>query len=120
VSHDFHPRSARVSRKRRLPAITVAFTALTLLAGCAGVAEKRVESGLTDAGVPAGAASCMADKWVDKLSNDQIRDISRFAKRLKADRQRMTLGLLVDHVSEWNDPEAMLVISVSAAQCAFR
>lgn len=110
----------RPHRRRRVPRPTGVLAAFLLLAGCASVTEQRVESSLADAGVPPQMASCMAGEWVDRLSTDQIRDVSRFAKRLKADRERMTVALLVDHVAAWNDPEAALVISTSAARCAFR
>ena len=109
---------ARTSRNAFSVVVTLA--SALLLWGCAGMTESRVESSLADAGVPPRMAGCMAEKWVDRLSTDQIRDVSRFAKRLKADRERMTVALLVEHVAAWNDPEAVLVISSSAAQCAFR
>ena len=115
-----HPRPPLPSQRCRAATITGAITAALLLAGCASVTEQRVESSLSDAGVPPQMASCMAGEWVDRLSTEQIKDVSRFAKRLKRDRERMTVSRLVDHVAAWNDPEAMVVISTSAATCAFR
>jgi hypothetical protein len=93
--------------------------ALLPLAGCATVAEQRVEAGLAEAGVPLGIATCMADIWAEELSIQQIRRISRFANAVRDRDTRLTVGRLVTHVREWNDPEAMAVVTGSAARCAF-
>ena len=100
--------------------ITGAFIFATLAAGCSTVVEHRVETRLTDAGVPAGIASCMAEIWADDLSVEQIRGISRFANAVRDEEQTLTVGRLIDHVGEWNDPQALGVVTTSAARCAFR
>ena len=89
-----------------------------LLAACSTVVEERVESGLADAGVPVSMASCMAGIWADELSVEQIRGISRFASQVRAERQTLTVGRLIDHVRDWNDPQALGVVTTSAARCA--
>jgi len=95
-------------------------SALVLLAGgCSAVVEDRVETGLTEAGVPAGMATCMADIWAEDLSVEQIRGISRFADSVREEGQRLTVGRLVEHAREWNDPQALGVVTSSAARCAF-
>lgn len=90
-----------------------------LTAGCSTVIETRVEHELTEAGVPARMASCMAAQWSDKLSIDQIRGIGRFAAEVRAERETLTIGRLVQHVRDWNDPQALGVVTSSAASCAF-
>ena len=89
-----------------------------MAAGCSAAVEQRVETGLVEAGLPAAVASCMAEIWADDLSVDQIREISRFADAVQDDEQALTVGRLVDHVREWNDPEALAVVTASAARCA--
>ncbi|WP_126172357.1 hypothetical protein [Altericroceibacterium xinjiangense] len=110
-------RKTSKSGVRRLSAI--AAMAL-MVSGCSTVVQNRVESGLVDAGVPAGIASCMAPIWEEDLSISQIRSISRFASEIKEQRQTLTVPRLIDQVREWNDPEALAVVTTSAARCAFR
>jgi hypothetical protein len=105
------PRSAATAR---------CLAAALLLAGCATLVERRVADELADAGVPAAAASCMAEIWANDLSVEQIRGISRFARTVREDRETLTLGRLVDHVREWGDTQALRVVTTSAARCAFR
>jgi uncharacterized protein YcfL len=92
--------------------------ACMLAAGCESVVEDRVEDGLTAAGVPAGMATCMANIWAQDLSVEQIRGISRLASRVQAERSTLTVGRLIEHVRT-NDPEALSVVTTSAARCAF-
>lgn len=89
-----------------------------LASGCSAVVEQRVEAGLAEAGLPAAMASCMAEIWADDLSVDQIREISRFADAVREDDRTLTVGSLIGHVREWNDPEALGVVTSSAARCA--
>lgn len=104
------------------PAACVALMASAILtplaAGCSAAVEQRVETGLAEAGLPPAMASCMAEIWADDLSVDQIREISRFADAVRDDDEALTVGRLVDHVRAWNDPEALAVVTASAARCA--
>ena len=98
-----------------------AIAALTLLcAACSNVAEQRVETGLVEAGVPQGLASCMATDWADKLSVDQIREIARLAETVRAEQETLTVPRLIMHVRSWNDLEALAVVTSSATRCAFQ
>ena len=97
----------------------IAGCALPLLGGCSAVVENRVETGLAEAGVPAGIAGCMAEIWAEDLSVEQIRDIRDFAGEVRGDQERLTVGRLIGHVREWNDPQALGVVTSSAARCAF-
>ena len=58
---------------RSKPDILTCSALAVLFAGCATAVEQRVESGLTEAGVPADMASCMAGIWTEQLSVSQIR-----------------------------------------------
>ena len=89
-----------------------------MAAGCSTMAEQRVEDGLAEAGLPAAMASCMAEVWADELSVEQIRGIARFADAVREEEDALTVGRLVDHVREWNDPQALGVVTTSAARCA--
>lgn len=89
-------------------------------AGCSKVVEQRVETGLTEAGVPAPLATCMAAAWADELSVDQIREIARLAQTVREERETLTVPRLIEHAASWNDPAALAVITRSAARCAFR
>lgn len=104
------------STPARLATIASAFA---LLAGCAAVVENRVESALTEAGVPAPAAACMAGIWAERLTVGQLQGIQRFATGVRAEGRQLTLLGLIGHVRSWNDPEAALVVTTSAARCAF-
>src|SRR5690349_10350914 len=85
-----------------------------LLGGCTAVVEDRVETRLADAGVPAGMAACMAEIWASELSVAQIKRIGEFASRVKAERATLTVPRLIDQVREWNDPQALGVVTSSA------
>jgi hypothetical protein len=108
-----------ISMRPRTRALIACCALLPLASACATVAEQRVEAGLAEAGVPLGIATCMADIWAEELSISQIRRISRFADAVRDRDSRLTVGRLVTHVREWNDPEAMAVVTGSAARCAF-
>ena len=99
-------------------ALAPAAALLLALGGCARVVENRVEAALTEAGVPAGMASCMAERWAGRLSVGQIRGIQRFATAVRAEGRQLTIVSLIDHVRSWNDPEALLVVTSSTARCA--
>ena len=101
----------------RISMSAFALAALTV-SGCTTIKENRVESALVEAGISAGMAGCMAEIWADDLSVGQLRGISRFADSIKEDGRSLTVGRLVAHVREWNDPEALGVVTTSAARCA--
>ena len=96
-----------------------ALVPVLLATGCASAVESRVETGLAEAGVPAGMASCMATIWTDELSTSQIREISRLASRVREEQETLTVGRLIDHARQWGDAQALGVVTSSAARCAF-
>jgi hypothetical protein len=104
---------------RLLARLALLAAAAAPIAACSAVVENRVETALTDAGVPAAPAACMARIWTERLSVGQLQGIQRFASSVRAEGRQLTLLGLIGHVRSWNDPEAMLVVTTSAARCAF-
>lgn len=102
----------------RTGAVALSASALLLLGACQAVVEDRVETRLAAAGVPAAMASCMAGIWASELSVAQIKRIGDFAGQLKEQRQTLTVAGLLDQVRAWNDPQALGVVTASAARCA--
>ena len=99
--------------------VTLPLCVLLALSSCQTVVSERVEDSLIEAGVPRGMADCMGDIWADDLSIGQIRGIQRFATGVKAEGRRLTAGRLIAHAREWNDLEALAVVTTSTARCAF-
>jgi len=98
--------------------ILPAASALLMLAGCGAVAENRIETALTDAGLSAPMSSCIAERMVDKLSLDQLRSIGRLKD--KAGDRPKDMGLpefLLAHRSDL-DPEVYAVIARAGVGCA--
>jgi hypothetical protein len=60
----------------------------------------------------------MASIWADDLSVGQIRGIARFASAVREEDRQLTVGRLIEHVRDWNDPHALRVVTSSAARCA--
>ncbi len=117
-SHGMDNRKEAGMRLKAGAAITVAACTALMAAGCSTIVEQRVDDRLVEAGLPTAMASCMAEIWTDELSVEQIRGIARFADAVREDGDRVTVGRLVDHASEWNDPRALGVVTTSAARCA--
>ena len=98
-----------------------AFAPLPLLfvaAACSQPLEGRVAARLTEAGIPAPVARCMAERWVDRLSPLQLREISNLAETLKDEKGRLTAARFATHVTELDDPEIKQVVTRSAVICA--
>ena len=88
------------------------------LAGCGTVAENRITTALTDAGLSEPVSSCIADRMVDRLSMAQLRSISRLKD--KAGERPKEMGLpafLLAHRSDL-DPEVYSVIARAGVGCA--
>ncbi|TFI59482.1 hypothetical protein E2493_04635 [Sphingomonas parva] len=96
----------------------LAAAACLSLAGCGAVAENRIETALTDAGLSRPVSSCIAERMVDKLSIAQLRSISRLKD--KAGERPKEMGLpafLLAHRSDL-DPEVYAVIARAGVGCA--
>jgi hypothetical protein len=98
--------------------IVVAIVSAVLLGACGAVAENRITTALTDAGLSKPVSNCIADRMVDKLSLAQLRSISRL-KDKSGERPR-DMGIaefLVRHRSDL-DPEVYAVIAKAGVGCA--
>ena len=90
------------------------------LASCAAVAENRVTSALTDAGLSKPVATCIADRMVDKLSIEQLRRISRLKDKSEVRPAGMSIAdFLIAHRGDL-DPEVYSVLARAGVGCAFR
>lgn len=107
-------------RSIRILAIMVGCAIALLATRCASIAKRRVETELAEAGIPANTSRCMAEIWASELSTGQIRGIGRFANAVRDEGRTLTLGRLIGHAREWNDAQALQVVTTSAARCAFR
>lgn len=89
------------------------FAVLALVAGCtpAKLAEGRLRSALTDAGLSHGDAACMAERMTDRLTLGQLRklEVLRTPKRSLSD--------YVYAVRRLGDAELLRVTASSAALC---
>jgi hypothetical protein len=94
-----------------------AFAAAAILAlpGCATVAESRIRTALTDAGLSAPVSSCIADRMVDKLSMAQLRSIGRLSE---GSRKELTLPEFLQYYQAALDPEIYAVIAKAGIGCA--
>ena len=100
--------------------IVIAAALTFALAGCGAVAENRITTALTDAGLSKPLSACIADRMVDKLSIEQLRSIS--ALKDKAGDRPREVGLarfLLDHRSDL-DPEVYAVIARAGSGCALK
>jgi len=93
-------------------------TAVLLLSGCGAVAENRIETALTDAGLSRPVSSCIAERMVDKLSIAQLRSISQLKDKAGDRPKEMGLpAFLLAHRSDL-DPEVYAVIARAGVGCA--
>ena len=87
------------------------------LAACAQtIAESRVRSALTDAGVGERTASCMAGRMIDRLTIAQLRRLEEL-KRPSASARETSLADYLDRVARVGDSEVIAVTASSAALC---
>lgn len=86
-----------------------------LLAGCSK--EAAVNRGLTDAGVAAPAASCMAREMAKRLSADQLRKLGRVSDGSGKSLEEMSAADYVAAARRVGDAEVILVTGAAAAYC---
>ncbi|QUT05303.1 hypothetical protein KFK14_20270 [Sphingobium phenoxybenzoativorans] len=90
-----------------------------LLAGCATVSpEARVRANLIEAGLSPRMAGCMAERMVDRLSINQLRQLKSFASVRNADMRDMTVDRFLYKLRALDDPEIFSVTSRAALSCA--
>lgn len=88
-----------------------------LLAGCATIAEGRVERALLNAGLSERIAACMADRMTDRLSIPQLRKLEEL-RRPSASMREESIADYLGRVRRVGDAEVLSVTSSSAALCA--
>jgi outer membrane murein-binding lipoprotein Lpp len=103
--------SLRIAALATLPAL--------LLAGCTTVSpEAKVRAKLIEAGLSPRMSGCMAEKMVDRLSTDQLRQLKSFSSVPRADMRDMTVDRFIHKLRALNDPEIFSVTSRAALSCA--
>jgi len=90
---------------------------LLALAGCATIAESRVENALLGAGLNQRIAGCMAGRMVDRLSISQLRRLEEL-RRPSANAREASVPDYLDRVRRVGDAEVLSVTASSAALCA--
>ena len=101
---------------KRLASILVLAAAL---AGCMTVSKtERVRAALLQAGVPPQMASCMADRLVERLSDDELRQLGHLAKLPHKDVGGMSIREIEERVSAIGDPHIVKVVTKSGIGCA--
>ncbi|MFW5633780.1 MAG: hypothetical protein ACOCYR_02690 [Erythrobacter sp.] len=81
------------------------------------VTEARVERALTDNGMPAPMAECMAPRLVERLSAGQLRKLERLAPENGEGAVPRSIREALDRLERVDDPEAVEALATSAAGC---
>ena len=88
------------------------------LVGCVhAIAESRVRSALSEAGLNDRVSDCMAGRMVDRLTIEQLKKLERLKTRAE-ERDPVTVGDYLSRVARVGDAEVVGVTSSSAALCA--
>jgi len=95
----------------------LALLALSLSA-CA-TPEKRLRTGLMDAGLSRAVATCMADRMAERLSLLQLRRLDSLAGLRDKNAGDLTLNQFLHRVRALKDAEILTVTVGSAAICSF-
>lgn len=91
--------------------------ALTLIAGCASLAEPTVRSALIDAGARPAVADCMAERMTDRLSLAQLRKLSRARATPEEAKDGLSAAEVLARVRRVGDAEVIGVAASAAALC---
>jgi hypothetical protein len=97
----------------RLPVMVLAGL---ILAACASK-ETRIETALTDVGVPPRTASCMARDMAPKVTTRQLRNLQRATGLTRADLSRMTLQQALERLRAIDDPQLVEVAIRAGLAC---
>ena len=99
-------------------ALAAACAAL-LLTGCVQtIAQGRVERALTDNGVGANTAACMAERMADRLTIDQLKKLENLKPREGETKRPSGVRDFLRRVNRVGDAEVVAVTGSSAALCA--
>lgn len=88
------------------------------LAGCSLYAESRVRSALVEAGLSPPMAECIAERMVDRLSNDQLRSLGRLGELRKDGPGGMSSREFLSRYRGALDPEVYAVLARAGIGCA--
>jgi hypothetical protein len=102
------------ARRLALPALSAAL----LLSGCGG-AEEKLRSGLVNAGLSEGMATCMAKPMARDLSLNQLMKLNSLSKVGKLDPRRTTYDQFMRRIRALEDPEILRITARAALGCAF-
>ncbi len=87
-----------------------------MLASCATVTTKSIESSLRDLGLDAKRADCVGGELTDRLDNDDLLDLAKFMRGLsRADSPNAAFQQL----RKTDNPRALLAITAAGASCLF-
>jgi len=101
------------------PAIILTAT-LGLLAGCAATKETRVRTALTEAGLPAPIAQCMAEPLARDLTTSQLRSLGKVAQLRDTRVGTLTQREFLDMLRRDVDPETVGVVLRAGIGCFMR
>ncbi len=89
------------------------------LSGCVeAIAESRVQSALSEAGLSDRNADCMAERMVDRLTIAQLKKLEQLKARSGERPRPVTIPEYVERVRRVGDAEVVAVTGSSAALCA--
>ena len=100
---------------RLAPAVAAAVLALS---ACAHSYESRIRDNLVSAGFSRSLAGCTADRLVDRLSDRQLRSLSRLGRASNRSVGDMTIEQVLDELRGAVDPEIYEAVSRAALSCA--
>jgi hypothetical protein len=87
-----------------------------LLVSCSTVAENRITTALTDAGLSEPVAECIAERMVDRLSWDQLRSLSALSEERRG--KKLSLPEFLHQYGASLDPEVYAVMTRAGVSCA--
>ncbi|HKT15917.1 MAG TPA: hypothetical protein VJR87_11010 [Allosphingosinicella sp.] len=90
------------------------------LAGCAATYQSRIEAKLVAMGLSHSKARCMAERLVDRLSEDQLRSLGRLARLQDRNVRKMSVEELIGRAAALGDPEIVAVVTRAGVGCAIR
>lgn len=89
------------------------------LAACSSMGpEAKVRSALVNAGLPPHIAGCMAERMVDRLSMDELRQLKSLSKVGNRDVGAMSIDELLFRVRALEDPHILKVVTRAGLGCA--
>ncbi|HJQ15658.1 MAG TPA: hypothetical protein VJ859_01545 [Allosphingosinicella sp.] len=90
------------------------------LSACASTYQSRIEAKLVAMGLSHSKARCMAERLVDRLSEDQLRSLGRLAALQHRDVGKMSIEELIRRSAALGDPKIVAVVTRAGLGCAIR